>query len=345
MSVGVGSPPTGRGGNLIVIDDPIKTQAEAFSKAFRDKLWRWWQFDLRTRIEPNGIVVIIMSRWHEDDLVGRLLAAEERGELDDGTEAERWDVLHLPALADPAIVDPDPLGRRPGEALCPERYDQRALLRLRDNPATGVGPRAFSALYQGRPTPAEGTMFRREDWRYTDVPPAGMRWVRAWDLAGSTDGDWTVGVKMARDDRGFTYIGDVVRFREEPAETERRIRLIATEDVRTGCRRQVFPQDPGQAGKSQKGYLSRIVFGGLDTQVHFETMSGSKAVRAEPYSGQQGANNVVLVKAPWNAEFVEEHTYMTPEGTTGTHDDQVDATALGFTDVHSLAKQRVRVYA
>jgi predicted phage terminase large subunit-like protein len=347
-SVGVANPPTGRGGNLIVIDDPIKSDMEAYSAAYRAKMWRWWQMSMRSRVEPGGCVVLIMSRWHDDDLIGRLLARQDKGAYDgepDEIDHLGWEVLHLPALADPDLIDPDPLRRAPGEALCPQRYDRSALLSLRDNPSVGVGPVAFEALYQGRPTRPEGGMFKRSKWRYlrrTELPEK-LPWVRWWDLAASDDpnADWTVGVLMANTVDGYTVIGDVARVQADPEGTERFLRETARADImKWDCRRQMVPQDPGQAGKAQVSYMQRVVFKDLAIVVGSETMTGSKEVRAMPLSMRQGAGMVHLVVADWNELFVKELAgFLAGE----KWDDQVDAAAMAYQDVAGLLKAKVKL--
>lgn len=145
-TAGVGGPITGRGANVIIVDDPIKNAEEAFSSTVREKIWDWFNSTLMTRIEPGCRVIIIMTRWHEDDLVGRLVK-----QMADG--GEQWDLINLPALAE----ENDPLGRVIGEALWPERYNEEALQEIRSK----RGEYWFSALYQQRPTPVGAAMFRR----------------------------------------------------------------------------------------------------------------------------------------------------------------------------------------
>ena len=144
-TAGAGGAITGKGGHLLVLDDPIKNIEEAQSQVMRDHLWDWWQNVWLTRREPGGKCLLIMSRWHEDDLVARLVRSET------GMRVRR---VRMPAVAE----EGDALGRRPGDALCPERYDEDALDRIR----VDVGPTAWAALYQQRPIPAGGGMFRRD---------------------------------------------------------------------------------------------------------------------------------------------------------------------------------------
>ena len=148
VTAGAGGPITGKGAHLFVIDDPVKNAEEAYSQAHRDANWEWWTTTAFTRFEPGAVGILLMTRWHEDDLGGRLIA-------EDG---DNWEVVNLPALAE----EDDPLGREPGEALCPERYDENALGAMR---AT-MGADAWSALYQQRPQPEGGGRFRKATFKY-----------------------------------------------------------------------------------------------------------------------------------------------------------------------------------
>jgi predicted phage terminase large subunit-like protein len=149
VTAGVGGPLTGKGAHLLIIDDPIKNHEQAHSELQRDKAWDWWRSTARTRLQRPGAVVLVLTRWHEDDLAGRLLR--------DGSDD--WTVLELPALAD---AD-DPLGRAPGDALCPGLGFDRAWL---EATRAELGGYWFAALYQQRPGPAEGMLFKRRDFRY-----------------------------------------------------------------------------------------------------------------------------------------------------------------------------------
>jgi hypothetical protein len=109
-TAGVGGPITGKGCNVLIIDDPVKNAEEAASPTYREKTWEWWRSTAFTRVEPEGSVLVILTRWHEDDLAGRLIQQQENGEDED--ESERWEVLNLPAIAE----KDDQLGRAEGEA-------------------------------------------------------------------------------------------------------------------------------------------------------------------------------------------------------------------------------------
>lgn len=173
--VGVKGTLTGRGGDLLIVDDPIKGSEDAQSAAMRDKLWDWFNNDLMSRqMTDEGIVLLIMTRWHEDDIVGRLTDPTNPHYNKD--EAAEWEIINLPALAE----ENDALGRPVGAPLWPERFGVKYLesQRRRD-------PVKFSALYQQRPTPADGDFFRAEHWRDygPEDLPLEMRYYISVDLA------------------------------------------------------------------------------------------------------------------------------------------------------------------
>lgn len=150
-AVGVGGPLTGRGAHVGIIDDPVKDAAEANSATTRDAVWDWYVTTFRTRIAPGGGIIIIMTRWHDDDLVGRLLKKAQ-----DDPEADQWELLNYPAIA-----EEDEPHRRKGEALHPSRWPLRELRKLRATLTDRMGPRWWLALFQGRPAPATGDLFKR----------------------------------------------------------------------------------------------------------------------------------------------------------------------------------------
>ena len=156
-AVGMGGPVTGRRADLLIIDDPVKGQAEADSEKIRESANLWYSRDLYTRLKPGGAIIICQTRWHDSDLAGRLLEGAENGK-------DKWRVVNLPALAEMN----DPLGRMPGEPLWPEWQDKKALARIRAE----VGERGWSALYQQRPTAQEGSIIKSSWWRYWTGPLA-----------------------------------------------------------------------------------------------------------------------------------------------------------------------------
>ena len=300
-ATGVRGPVTGRRADLLVIDDPVKGHAEADSRVQREALWDWYRSDLVTRLKPGGRVVLVMTRWHPDDLGGRLLA---------GPEA--WRVVRLPALAEAG----DMMGRAPGEALWPEWEDAASLARKR----LAMGDRAWGALFQQSPRPLGGRLFQVGRIAVVEERLLGVA-VRAWDLAASLDGDWTVGVRLARSVDGVFQVQDVVRIRGGPEEVVRAIRMAAERDgrgVAVG-----LPQDPGQAGRGQVAFLTARLAG---WRVFSSPESGAKATRAMPVASQVNAGTVSVLGGVWNEAFLAE----LEDFPGGAYDDQVDALARGF---------------
>jgi predicted phage terminase large subunit-like protein len=321
FAAGVRGPITGRRADLILIDDPIKSWAEAESPVFRDALHDWYRAELTARLRPQGRIVFIMTRWHEDDLAGRLL----RGDGD-------WDVLRLPALAE----GNDPLGRAPGEPLWPEWQDADAIMRQRAE----VGERSFAALYQQRPRAPDSSMFDVKKIGIVAAVPELVRSVRAWDLAATVpapgrDPDYTVGLKLGITAARQVVVLDVLRMRGGAGEVEMKILETAAKDGRQTMIG--LPKDPGQAGTAQAGYLIRQL-DGFKAEATPET--GSKIVRAMPAAAQIDRGNVLLLAAPWNENFLRELEAF-PEA---PKDDQVDAfsRAIGMLFGDELAGARRR---
>lgn len=306
-AVGIGGGVTGMGGDLIIIDDPIKNREEAQSLTYRERVWDWYTDDLYTRLEPGGTIILVMTRWHEDDLAGRILNSKE---------AQTWHVVRLPAIAE----EDDLLGRPTGAALNPDRYSLEELLKIK----SVMGSWAFEALYQQRPMPAEGGMFRRE-WffKFIEAIPAQVEGrVRYWDKAATAgDGDYTVGIRMSRDSGGLYTIEDVTRGRWSTGERDQVIKQCAATDP-AGTRIYI-EQEPGSSGVDSVKALIRMLAG---YSVHPDRVTGSKLIRAEPLAAQCEAGNVLLLKAHWNAPFLDELLTFP----NGAHDDQVDAASGAF---------------
>ena len=199
---------------LGIIDDPLKNWEEAQSALRRQRKWEWYRATFRTRIWEGGAIVIICTRWHEDDLVGRLLAASGGADSSDGSgqAALPWTVLRLPALAEPQEIrddndrrcglpggQPDPLGRPSREPLCPDRFSLEALAAIRRRWDTWPGRPNTRALL-GAP---EGNTFRPAWLPVVDEPPELSRQARYWDRAATAGGGCaTAGVLMGYDADG-----------------------------------------------------------------------------------------------------------------------------------------------
>ena len=331
VAAGVGGPITGHGAMLGIIDDPFENWAQAQSQTVRDHVWDWYRSTFRTRIWEKGAIVLIMSRWHEDDLAGRLLS----------DQADQWTVIRLPAIAEtqeerdennrrlglPAGLA-DPLGRKPGEPLCPRRFSLEALTQIKRD----VGPVAWAAEYQGVPRTPEGNLFRREWFEVVGAAPQEAQRVRYWDKAGTTGGGaYTAGVLMARDRDGVFYVEDVVRGQWSALERERVIRQTAELDrERYGRVATWIEQEPGSGGKESAEATLRSLAG---FPAYAEHVTGSKETRAEPFRAQCEARNVRLVRGAWNAGYLDELATW-PNG----YKDQVDASAGVFNKLAEIRR-------
>jgi len=304
-AAGVGSGVTGKGGNLIIIDDPIKSREEANSEAYRERVWNWYRDDIYTRREPDVAIILIMTRWHEDDLAGRILESED---------ADSWHVVMLPALAE----DNDPLGRPIGAALWPSRFDVPELKRT----ASVLGEYSFTALYQQRPTALEGGLFKRNWFEIVPASPARAKRVRYWDTASTEGGgDFSAGCKMALGEDGTFYIEDVARGQWSYLQRRQMIHQCAALD---GYDTAIYvEQEPGGSGKEAALEMIRSLAGFTARR---DRVTGDKFTRAQPLAAQCEAQNVKLIRGDWNRAFIDELA-MFPNG---KNDDQVDAASGAF---------------
>ncbi len=325
-SAGVGSSITGKGFHLGIIDDPIKNAEEASSDLIREKSKEWFSSTFYTRAEPNAAIIIIQTRWHEDDLTGWLLS-EETGETPEG-----WRILCLPALSDELPPFPssceviEDFRETHGLALCPARYDETKLAQIRSR----IGEFHFGALYQQQPTSRKGLFFDTSKLEIVDAAPVlATRW-RGWDKAATENaGDFTAGVRLAKTPDGIFYIEDVVRGQFGTAARDATIRHTALQD---GLRVKVIgEQEPGSGGKESAQSFTRLLSG---FSVRTERATGSKELRADPFSSQLNAGNVKLVRGEWNKAFIDElRTFP-----RGRHDDMVDAASLAFNAANQPSK-------
>lgn len=324
-AVGVGGALTGRPADLLGLDDPVKDPKAVEKPEQRQALWNWWTTVALTRLGPKAGAYVVMTRWHDDDIAGRIL---------NGPNAARWHVLHLPAESE---GDGDLLERPLGEALWPARYGSAWLA----DKKVELGSRDFAALYQGRPVPAGGTLLKRHWFRLEEDWPRYGNLLRYWDLAateaGKGDPDWTVGALVAVW-QGRWWIVDIERFRGSPHEVERRLAAVRDRDgVHVPVRAE---QEPGSSGKIAVYNLATSVFTGYDFKAKPST--GSKVLRAKPLAAAAEAGNVTVLQAPWTEGFLDE----VESFPFGSHDDQVDAVAgamawlTGPTDRRRLVAQQ-----
>ena len=323
-AVGVGAGVTGFGGGLIVIDDPVKSRAEAESSAFRVRVWDWFNDDVYTRLEPGAAIVLIQTRWHEDDLAGRLI-----GRMNDG--GEPWAIVNLPALAEcPPGADAgtwtDEVGRLDGEALWPERFSRDALLKVRQQ----LGAYSFAALYQQRPVPADGGLFKRSWFRnFVDRIPTRLTWARGYDLAVSTktSADYTASFRCAFDAEGNLFIADGFRGRIEYPEQRRYVIDRMRSEKRTAhviekaLHGEALVQDIRSGAGAGRAPLQAV------------RVEADKYTRALTWANLAEDGKVILVRGAWNDEFIAEACSFPG----GRHDDQIDAVSLA---VRQLGRRR-----
>lgn len=303
-SSGVGGGITGMGGEYIIIDDPVKNREDADSATMREKVYDWYTSTLYTRLEKDGCILLTLTRWHEDDLAGKLLKAAQEG-------ADQWTILELPAVCE---YPPKPYDvRQEGEALWKWKYDEEALEKRK----VTVGSRDWAALYQQHPTPGEGGTFKREWWNYYKVLPDGLYdFVQSWDCTfkDAQSSDYVVGQVWAR--KGSSrYLLDQVRGRMSFTETLRAIRSLSAKWPQA-IRKLVEDKANGTAVID---VLRKEIPGLIPVEPE-----GGKIVRANAVTAVAEAGNIYLPNpsiAPWVHDFVEEHAVFP----NGANDDQVDA--------------------
>lgn len=334
-AVGVGAGVTGRGAHLILIDDPVKSREEADSEVYRKRVWEWYTDDLWTRQEPGCAIALVMTRWHEDDLAGRLLKAAQG----DDEFAEQWLEINLPALA----MENDPLGRKPGEALCPDRYDVEYFER-----AKTVLKRNFWALFQGDPRPPGGTLFKEDWWRYfriegefyvlqkgeheERVRALDCRIIQAVDLAASEKktadyfADGTYAVTPAQD----LLLLDVLREQQQGPEVKKDIRDLHDrwQPAQIGIERNglglPIVQDL-QAGEWAQGGVYLPPLPVKPVQAHRDKVSRAGASAALYEAGKV----YHLEAAAWVSDWEDEHLSFP----NGKNDDMVDVGSIAATMV------------
>jgi predicted phage terminase large subunit-like protein len=314
IALGLGSGFTGVGADLLVLDDPYKNREEAYSDVINEGIWGWWTDVVIPRLNPATNVVVMFHRWREMDLAGRLL--EQGG----------WENMRFPAIGDGG--EDDPTGRARGVPLSP-RYSIEYLEDVRRT----QGP-SFDALYQGRPAPPEGNLFKARFFQTADASPAKGQRIRAWDLAAThSGGDWSVGIRMLRDAEGLFWVEDVVRGQWSPGERDKMIRATAEAD---GSDVAVWiEEEGGSAGKAQTLALVKLLAG---FNARGEHPTGDKQTRAQPLAAQMEVGNVRFLKGTWYPCLKGELLSFP----SGRWDDQADALSLCFAKL--AAKREVTFF-
>lgn len=305
LATGIGGPLTGQGVRLAIVDDPVKNREEAESALKRQRTWDWFTSTLWTRIEPGGSCIVVHTRWHEDDLIGRL----SRGEM--GTAAQ-WEVVNLPAVGDD------------GAALWPARWPVEELAKKR-----AANEYDWHSLFMGAPRARGGEVFRAPA-RYTAPDVHGARIVLAVDPAGteSTRADWTVAVALAMRGSGTTTRADVVdvlRLQREPGDTARE--LLAWQRKHGSAPLHIEASRDGKSiAKALRAMQPALRIAELAPR-------GDKFVRAQPVATAWNEGRVRVPStssgAPWLGDFLDTVCRFT--GVSDRHDDDVDALAYAWT--------------
>lgn len=300
-SCGVGGGITGQGADCLLIDDPVKDRAEANSATVRQSIWDWYTSTAYTRLSPGGGVIVMATRWHLDDLIGRLIENMENGQGDTFT------VINYPAIA-----EHDEIHRRKGEALHPERYSLDQLKKIQKT----VGSRDWAALYQQHPVPDGGALFKLEwfrRWTATSLPPEFDHTLMSWDMTfkDSKNSDYVVGQVWGKKGPNF-YLLDQVRGQWDFVKTKEMVRVLAHKWPRV-VRKLVEDKANGSAVISE---LKSTVSGFVPI-----TPTESKEARASSVTPYFEAGNVFIPEdsaAPWVPHYVSELL----EFPAGSHDDQ-----------------------
>lgn len=310
LCVGYGGSLMGKGADLMILDDVVKSAEEAESEVFRDKIWEWFQSTALTRLQPNAVIIGVMTRWHQDDLFGRIL--ENQG--------DRWEVINIPSIAEAN----DPLGRAVGEPLWPEFHTDDPTYEIRKN---SMSPYWWSALHQGRPTPEGGGLLKRDWFRfYQSLPQEPDQWIQSWDLSlkDKESNDYSVGQVWLRKGPDL-YLVDQVRGHFNLSEMAHHMRNFMRKYPKAIAK---LVEDSAM-GPALKQTLQHEVAAIIPI-----VPSGSKWSRAQNIVPYLQGGNIHLPESPsgtkpkWVWEFVEECAQFDK----GAYDDQVDAfsQAVGF---------------
>lgn len=337
----IGQALAGVGFNILIIDDPTRDFAAAHSAAARQSVWEWYTANATTRLEPPSLIIVVQTRWHEDDLTGRLLSPEHEG------DPGEWERIILPALAshDPAKGETDPLGRAPGEPLLSplvaNETPEQALARF-DQLRRDIGSYAWASLFQQSPAPAEGAIFNVGWWRYWTLDPSkvtgdgrvvlldpdalrGGRVLDSWDAAfkGSSSSDFVVGQRWARigPDR---FLLAQSRGRRSFTETISEMLDFFERGLGANLSHQHLVEDKAN-GPAIIDVMRKKISGLKPVEPR-----GSKEARARSVTPEVESGNVYLPLPPADGargEYAWVHDFLAEARSfpTGEHDDQVDA--------------------
>lgn len=304
VAAGTGGAIQGRGGDLIIIDDPIKGRKQADSELERENAWEWYVNDLYSRVHPGCRIVLVCTRWHDDDLAGRLIAAQE-------DEGDQWKVVHFPAINDE------------GEALWPEKRSLSYLQRIR-RVVTAKDMRAWWSLYQGKPRPELGTYFRKPWFKYGNPPSVEhMQFWGASDLATTqkATSDWSVHVICGIDPDERLWLIDFWR-----DQTTSDLWVPPWIEMSGRYHPVLWIGERGQIEKSVGPWIDKSFREeGVHQPRELLDSHADKMTKARALQAWMSARGLWMSKAAPFAGVVESELLAFP---MGTHDDIVDALAL-----------------
>ncbi|MCY0148316.1 phage terminase large subunit [Hoeflea sp. G2-23] len=312
--VGRGGALTGRGMNLGIGDDLFKDHEEARSQTIRDAAWNWFTKVFMTRRMGRKIVILTMTRWHSDDIIGRLTDPENP--CYNAIEAKKWKIIRLPAIAE----EDDPLGRKEGEALWPARYDLDFL-----QSQQRLDPLGFAALYQQRPTVADGILFRRETLQYytpADLPD-DLRFYCASDHAVGTKqrNDPSCFIKVGVDRQDNIYLIDCIWRRMASDAAVEAMLAMGSGNMKP----LLWWAERGHISKSIGPFLyKRMQETGKYINIVEVTPAVDKEQRAQSIAARVAMGKVYFPKVSWWTEKAVDEMLAFPNG---TRDDFVDALA------------------
>ena len=321
---------TGRRGDALLVDDPVKGRKEADSKIIRDVAWEWWVSDFRPRMKPHGAKVIVETRWHEDDIPGRILPADYHGETGVfiSRDGEEWHVISIRAEAEADDI----LGRAPGEFLWPEWFPAGMLAQEKISQRS----RNWAALYQQRPAPEEGDYFKREWLRWYDTAPPLNTLVMygASDYAVTADGgDWTVHGVIGVDPDDNIFVLDWWR-----GQTDSDVWIEQWLNLARAWRPREWGEESGQIAKSIGPFIEKRI---RESHIYCYRQqypsAADKATRAQTFRARMAMGKVLF---PRNATWVDTLVNEMLVFPAGTNDDQVDVLGLFGRMLNRMSKGR-----
>lgn len=318
-AAGVGGSITGKGFHLGIIDDPLKNAEEARSVILRNGQKEWYSSTFYTREEPGGAIIVVQTRWNEDDLSGWLLESEEEDDF-----PEKWHIVNFAAIKEveettfPTSCTVEPDWRQPGEALCPERYPIEKLQKIKKR----VRSYFWFALYQQHPRPQDGDLAKREWFKIReDVPTDIVALCRFWDRAGTEGGgDFTSGTLVAQCSSGPFCILDEAKGQWSPGTRDTKIKNYAKSDRMMYGDNVINAMEKagGSSGNDEEAAFIKQL---RNYRTSVRPSRGSKQEKWDPFLSLSEHGFIELLKGDWNKDFIDEMCDLP----YGKHDDQADS--------------------